>query len=363
MRETKRTTKSSKTAMRSEKWTVGIDLGDQWSRYCVIDKDGEVIEEGRFKSAAGALTKHFAESEPMRIAIEAGTHSLWVSEHLRQLGYEVLVANAREIRAITQSDNKRDQLDPEKLARYARVDPNILHPITHRTIDMQLSLNVIRARDVLVRMRTMAVNAVRGLVKPCGQRLPICSTESFAARCRTDLSPELLEVAEPLLKQIEVATAQIEHCDQRIEELADGIYRETQALRQIPGVGALTALTYVLTVADKRRFSCSRDVGCYLGLRPRRSQSGDSDPQLRITKAGDQYLRKLLVQSAHYVLGHYGPDSALRQWGQRLCERGGKNAKKRAIIAVARKLSILLHRLWVTQAEYIPFYEREKQVA
>lgn len=135
-----------------------------------------------------------------------------------------------------------------------------------------------------------------------------------------------------------MATAQIEHCDQRVEELADGIYRETKALRQIPGVGALTALTYVLTVADKRRFSCSRDVGCYLGLRPRRSQSGDSDPQLRITKAGDQYLRKLLVQSAHYVLGHYGPDSGLRQWGQRLCERVGKNAKKRAIIAVARKL-------------------------
>jgi transposase len=359
-----RTTKQSKKQGPAEKrWTVGIDVGDQWSRYCVVDEEGEVAEEGRFKTTPGALTKHFADSERMRIAWEAGTHSLWVSEHLRQLGHEVLVANAREIRAITQSDSKSDQLDAEKLARYARVDPKILHPITHRSMERQRSLNVIRARDVLVRMRTMAVNAVRGLVKPCGYRLPICSTESFAGRCRADLPAELLDIAEPLLKQIELATAQITLCDKRIEELADGVYHETKALRQIPGVGALTALTYVLTVADKRRFAQSRDVGCYLGFRPRRSQSGDSDPQLGITKAGDRYLRKLLVQSAHYVLGHYGPDSALRQWGQRIHARGGKNAKKRAIIAIARKLSILLHRLWVTQAEYIPFYEVEKQAA
>jgi len=360
-----RTTKQSKKAQApaERRWTVGIDLGDQWSRYCVLDEDGEIAEEGRFKTTPGALTKHFADSERMRIALEAGTHSLWVSEHLRQFGHEVLVANTREIRAITHSDSKSDQLDAEKLARYARVDPKILHPITHRSIEMQRSLNVVRARDVLVRMRTMVVNAVRGLVKPCGHRLPICSTESFAGRCRADLPEELLTIVEPLLKQIELATAQIALCDKRIEELADGVYRETKALRRIPGVGALTALTYVLTVADKRRFPHSRDVGCYLGLRPRRSQSGGSDPQLSITKAGDQYLRKLLVQSAHYVLGHYGPDSALRQWGQRIYERGGKNAKKRAIIAVARKLSILLHRLWVTQAEYVPFYEVEKQVA
>jgi transposase len=200
-------------------------------------------------------------------------------------------------------------------------------------------------------------------VKPCGHRLPICSTESFAGRCRTDLAANLLDIAEPLLKQIELASEQIILCDRRIEELANKAYSETKALRKIPGVGALTALTFVLTLADKGRFSQSRDVGCYLGFRPRRNQSGDSDPQLGITKAGDQYLRKLLVQSAHYVLGHYGPDSALRRWGLQICGRGGKNAKKRAIIAVARKLSVLLHRLWVTQAEYIPFYEMEKKAA
>lgn len=247
----------------------------------------------------------------MRIAIEAGTHSLWVSEDLRQFGHEVLVANAREIRAITHSASKSDQLDAEKLARYARLDPRILHPITHRGMEMQRSLNVIRGRDVLVRMRTMAVNAVGGLVKPCGHRVPIRSIESFATRCRTDLPQELLGIVEPLLKQIALATAQIALFDKRSEELADGVHRETKAFRQIPGVGALTALTYALTVADKRRFPHSRDVGCYLGFRPRRSQSGDSDPHLGIAKAGDRYLRKLLVQGAHYVLGHSGPDSAL----------------------------------------------------
>jgi transposase len=354
---------SKKGQAAPKKWTVGIDLGDRWSRYCVVDEEGEVIEEGRFKTTPEALRKHFAESEPMRIAIEAATHSLWVSEHLRQLGHEVLVANAREIRAITHSDSKCDQFDAEKLARYARVDPKILHPITHRSIEMQCSLNIIRARDVLVRMRTLAVNAVRGLVKPCGHRLPICSTESFAGRCRTDLPANLLDIAEPLLKQIELASEQITLCDRRIEELANKAYSETKALRKIPGVGTLTALTFVLTLADK---GGSRRAATWVVIsvfRPRRSQSGDSDPQLGITKAGDQYLRKLLVQSAHSVLGHYGPDSALRQWGLQICGRGGKNAKKRALIAVARKLSVLLHRLWVTQAEYIPFYEMEKKTA
>lgn len=171
----------------------------------------------------------------MRNDKHTGTHSLWVSEQLRQFGHEALVANAREIRAITHSDSKSDQLDAEKLARYARVDPKILHPITHRSMEMQLSLNVIRTRDVLVRMRTMAVNAVRGLVKPCGYRLRICSTESFAVRCRADLPQGLLEIAEPLLKQIELATEQIALCDQRVEQLADEVYRETKALRQISG--------------------------------------------------------------------------------------------------------------------------------
>jgi transposase len=115
----------------------------------------------------------------------------------------------------------------------------------------------------------------------------------------------------------------------------------------------LIALTFVLTIEDRDRFQKSRDVGCYVGLRPKRSESGESQPQLRITKEGDVYLRKMLVQGAHYILGYRGPDTDLKRWGRRLAGQG-KNAKKRAVVAVARKLGILLHRLWVTGEVYEP---------
>jgi transposase len=158
-----------------------------------------------------------------------------------------------------------------------------------------------------------------------------------------------------MLDQIAMLTEQIQGFDQRIEHMAESKYPETKVLRGVKGVGALTAMSFV-TVGDAKRFRKSRDVGCYLGLRPRRSQSGERDPQLGITKAGNRPLRATLVQCAQYVLGPFGPDSALRRWGLTLAQRGGKNAKKRASVAVARKLAVLLHRLWVTQKPYEPFY-------
>jgi len=150
-------------------------------------------------------------------------------------------------------------------------------------------------------------------------------------------------------------TAQIQSCDLLIKEMAKVTYPETQALVQVHGVGSLTAMTFVLTIGDKRRFQQSRDVGAYLGLRPRRDQSGARDSQLGITKAGNGYLRNLLVECANYILGPFGKDSALRRWGIQIAERGGMNARKEALVALARKLAILLHKLWSTQEEYRPF--------
>jgi len=140
--------------------------------------------------------------------------------------------------------------------------------------------------------------------------------------------------------------------------MADEAFPETQALTHVFGVGTLTAVTFVLTVGDKNRFSNSRDVGSCLGLRPRRDQSGSHDSQLGITKAGNKYLRNLLVECANHILGPFGRDSALRRWGLHLMARGGKNARKKALVAVARKLAILLHKLWVTREPYSPFYEK-----
>lgn len=336
--------------------TIGIDLGDRWSQLCQLNAEGEILEQSRLKSSPHSFTQRFAALAPARIAIEAGTHSPWVRELLTELGHEVLVANARELRAISTSDRKNDKTDAEKLARYARVDPAILRPIVHRDSRTQTDLLVIRARAALVRMRSLAINTVRGLIKPFGHRLSACSTDNFVTRCRTELPSGYFTLLAPLLEQIASLTQQIRAADRQVEELTKAKYPEAAALQKVPGVGPLTALTFVLTIGDEKRFTRSRDVGCYLGLRPRQQQSGERDPQLGITKAGNSYLRTLLVECAQHVLGVFGPDTALRRWGLRLAERGGKNAKKRAIVAVARKLTVLLHRLWVTKKPYESFF-------
>jgi transposase len=189
--------------------------------------------------------------------------------------------------------------------------------------------------------------------------LPKCSTKSFHKRCLALLPEGLKPALKPLIDQIAQVNAQIEIFNKQIGEMTKETFPETQALVQVPGVGALTAITFVLTLGDKCRFQKSRDVGSYLGLRPRRDQSGSHDPQLGITKAGNGYLRTLLVECANHILGPFGRDSALRRWGLHISERGGKNARKKALVAVARKLAVLLHKLWVTQEPYAPFYGQQ----
>jgi transposase len=339
--------------------TIGVDLGDIWSHYCTLDRNGNVVDAGRFRTTPSSIEKHFSNMEAVRIAMEAGTHSIWVSEQLQQLGHEVIVANVRELRAISHSDRKSDKVDAEKLARYARLDPQILRPIAHRTVEQQQTLTMIRARDVLVRLRTAAVNAVRGLTKPCGYRLPASSTVGFAKRSLATMPAGLAQALGPVVQEIAELSRKIKAYDKAIKQLTTTAYPESQALTRVVGVGELTALTFVLTLGTKERFRKSRDVGCYLGLRPKRSQSGASDPQLGITKAGNDYLRHLLVECANHVLGPRARDSALRRWGLNLAAHGGAHAHRRAVVAVARKLAVLLHRIWVTQEPYAPFHAVE----
>ena len=273
---------------------------------------------------------------------------------LSGLGHEVIVANARQVKLISQSSRKDDKLDAQTLARLARVDPQLLRPIRHRSEKAQQNLMAIRVRAALLEARTSLVNTARGLVKAMGERLPNCDADNLGTEKLEGLPEGLQETLKPLLEQVESLTEKIKESDVKIEQIARKDYPETELLRQVRGVGNLIALTFVLTVEDPQRFQKSRDVGCYIGLRPKRSDSGASQPQLRITKEGDVYLRKLLVQGAHYILGHRGPDTDLKRWGLKLSARGGKNAKKRAIVAVARKLGILLHRLWVGGEVYEP---------
>lgn len=332
--------------------TVGIDLGDKQSRYCVLNQAGEVVEEGTFRNQVGSIEKHFA-GPRRRIALEAGGQSAWISRELQRLGQEVIVANPRQLKWITASDSKNDPVDARKLAMLARADVRLLHPIQHRTAEQQAELLVIRARDAMVRARTLLVNMARSAAKGFGKRLPPSITASFGARALSSLPAHLQGALEAVLQQIDELSRQIRSCDQRIHELAAG-HPELQRLESIPGVETLTAMTFVLTLGNAQRFAHSRDVAGYLGLRPRQRQSGARDPQLGISKSGNGYLRKLLVQCAHHILGHWGKDSALREWGLAKSE-GGKKATLRAIVGVARKLAVLLHRLWVSDQEYKPF--------
>jgi transposase len=356
--------KSNRAAVSTQKplVTVGIDLGDRFSRYCVVNEDGEVMEEGRIQTTAAALERHFGGESRQRMAMECGTHSPWVSRLLRDLGHEVWVANARKIRAITASESKNDRNDAEKLARFAAYNPQLLSPIQHRSPERQRDLNLLQARDTLVRARTMLVNALRGLIKSAGQRLPKCSTESFARVAGSAIPLGYEVAARPLLQQVAQLTEQIQRMDQQIEALAKR-YPEVERLRSVPGVGPVIAAAYVLTLDSPTAAEKSRAVGAFLGLRPRQSQSGDSDPQHRISKTGNDYLRRLLVQAAHYVLGRFGPDSQLRRWGLKLAASGGKRGKKRAVVAVARKLAVLLHSLWRSGERYRPFPEQASAVA
>lgn len=334
--------------------TIGLDLGDKSSRYCVLDEHGEVLREASAATTKKGLCQAFGAQPQCRMALEVGPHSPWVSRLLSQLGHEVIVANARQVRLISHSSRKDDRLDARLLARLARADPQLLRPIRHRSAQAQQDLTVIRVRAALVEARTALINAARGLPKALGERLPACGADSLRADKMADLPQSLQHTLQPLLEQVESMTAKIHALDKQLEQIAREQYPETALLQQVHGVGTLIALTFVLTLEDPQRFSNSRDVGCYVGLRPRRSDSGQSQPQLRITKEGDVYLRKMLVQGAHYILGWRGPDTDLRRWGLKLAQRGGKNAKKRALVAVARKLAVLLHRLWVTGEVYEP---------
>lgn len=335
---------------------AGIDLGDKTMLVHVRDEAGEFVEERRLPTAAGALEREFGNCAPMRIALEVGGHSRWVSQALSKFGHEVIIADARKLRLIYENPRKSDRVDAEYLAKLVRLDVGLLSPVQHRGEAAQKHLAILRSRDSLVRARTQLVNHARGMVKSFGGRLPRCSTDSFARKAQAALPAGLRPALQPILESIQDMTERIRRYDRDIERLCEQQYPETMNLCQIKGVGALTALAYVLTLEDAQRFKKSREVGPYLGIVPRRNQSGEADPQGRITKVGDIYLRRLLIGSAHYMLGPFGEASHLRNWGLRLAERGGKNAKKRAVVAVARKLAVLLHKLWVSGEAYHPFY-------
>ncbi len=341
---------------------TGIDQGDRWSHLCVIDGAGEVQERLRIATTAEAFRRHFA-GEPRRIVLEVGSHSPWSSRLLLDLGHEVIVANPRRVKLIARADRKTDRVDAETLARLGRVDPELLAPIRHGGESFQRDRALLSIREGMVRSRTRLILTARGLVKAVGKRLPACNAGCFARRVREAGYADELPGLSALLDVVDHLSEHIKELDQEIECACHERYPQTDLLRQVPGIGSITALAYVLKVEDPTRFSKSREAGPFFSLVPREHASGDRSPQLGIPPRGDAMVRRLLVQAAQYILGRFGPDCDLRRFGLARAERGGAAAKKRAVVAVARRLAVLLHRLWVTGEVYQPLRLAQRSAA
>ena len=323
-----------------------------------MDTLGDVFSEGQIPTSEAGMSSLLAKMPPSRVALEAGTHSQYLSRHIASLGHEVIVANPHKVKLITQSVRKNDRVDAQHLARLARVDPKLLSPIRHRGEEAQADLAVLRARAELVKVRTGLINCARGLAKPMGERLKKCDADQVKETLADGMSQAVRLVIGPLLKSVEMMSEQIAEYGQRIEEIAKR-YPEIRLLTQVYGVGTLIALAFVLTLGDAERFGHSRDVGAFLGLQPKQRDSGNSQPQLGISKTGDRLMRSLMVQAAHCVMRKGAPDSDLKAWGLGKMQSGGKRAKRRAIVGVARKLAVMLHRLWASGEVYDPLYNRK----
>ena len=351
-----------KQSTRPVRSVIGIDLGDRYSYLHELDMaTGETLSQTRIFTNPATFRDHFNTVQNARVALEVGTHSPWSSHLLEELGHEVVVANPRTLALIHSSNRKRDELDAEKLARLARLDPKLMSPIRHRSMQVQADRARLKAREALVRTRTQLITHVRCLVKAFGVTLPSCASTCFHKRALEHLPESLKPAVKPVLESLKVISRQVYEMNKDLNKLAKEHYPETFKLRQVVGVGPILSLAFVLTLENPKRFGTGRDVGAYLGLIPKQRQSGDSDPGLGISKQGDKMLRGLLVQGAQYQLGRFGPDCDLKRFGLKIAESGGRHGKKRAVIAVARKLSVLLHRLWMTGEVYDPFYNSRTQ--
>lgn len=345
---------------------IGIDIGDKKNQICILNQNDETLKNKTIDNNISELNTffdRFDNPKEVMVALETGTHSPWISQLLNARGFRVLVGNARKLRLIWGSTNKTDERDAEMLARIARFDPRLLSPIRHRSRSAHMDLAILKGRDSLVQCRTSLINFVRGTCKTAGTRLPSCSAEAFAKAVIEHIPEDLLAATIPCVNTIMELTKKIRQLDSQIETLCDKAYPETNMLREIKGVGPVTSLAYILTLEDPSRFRKSRDVGPYLGLTPKRDQSGETDKPLPITKAGNTYLRRLLVSSSQYILGPFGPDCELKRHGIRIASRGGKVAKRKAVVAVARKLAIMMHNIWKNKTVYDPFYQNYLKAA
>lgn len=357
-------TKSSATAPdASAPRTIGLDLSARKSSYCVMSADGKRSAEGIIAMDRTSVETFFRAEAPSRVTLEACTSARWVAQVAQECGHEVVVANPRTFKLISASCRKSDRNDARMLADFGQFRPHLLNPVILRNADVQSARSVLMARDTLVSNRTAIVNCVRGLLRDSGYTLPSSAAERFHVRMQELIPSELEPAVRPLLATLEAMAKCIDQHDATIAKLSVEEFPETKLLQQVSGVGPITALAFAVTIGDPARFARSRDVAAYFGLTPRSYASGDKSPELSISKCGDRLVRRLLVGSASYIMREGSPDTDLKRWGNAIRARGGQAAKAKARTAVARKLAVLLHRLWVTGEVYRPLRDTQQEAA
>jgi transposase len=348
----------------SQETILGLDVSEKFIRWCEISAEGVLEGDGRFRNNREQLVRHFSR-ERVAVALEVGSHSRWIAKELSALGHEVLVLDPRRLKLISGSVYKDDKLDAERLAVLTRTSWRLLKTVQPRAEGDQRALSLVRARATLVEMRTKAVNAVRGLLKPYGVRIGKTGrSPKFRAEALRVMPAELAEILDPMLQSIESLNAAITDLDRQVEDYLPKLAGDAMHLLEIDGVGALTLLYFVALVGDPYRFEKNRTIGSYLGLCPKRDDSGDRTSELGITKAGDRYMRALLANCASHILGPFGKDCDLRRGGLRVAGQSAKRGpKKRAKTAVSRKLAVLMLSLWKTGEQYDPDRNRPLEKA
>ena len=330
----------------SKKIYFGLDISQKTIEiFAVMGEEGYSM--GKISNDRKCLEEFFdrlpAPANAVTVVLETGTHSAWISRCLEGRGIEVIVAHARDLAFIYQGTKKSDRIDAEKLARVARADKKLLHPVKLMDRKRQEALLAIKARDLLVKNRTCIISAIRGFLRSFG-----IDDHEYSHEVINQIYPVLPKEIRLNLRGLFTALTAINNCikdyDRRIAKITQG-YPETRTLQQIKGVGPLIALTFALVIGDPKRFT-SRECSSYTGLVPKRDQSGEVDKQLGITKCGNKLLRRLLIQGAQYIMGPFGEDCDLRDFGNRIARRGGSISRKKASVAVARKLAITMLALW-----------------
>lgn len=357
LRPVEATTQIRESSPYAPEVVIGMDIGDKDSRVCVLQATGTIREETSIPTTEEAIRDYFTpEGLHILVVIEAGNQSVWINHLLEELGYEVLVARPSRLRDLYRDKDKSDCLDARRLAQLGYVDPNILAPVTHLKSQTYADRCLVYGRDHLVTTRTKLINFVRGQAKTSGNKIPTCKAVNFHSKARKHIPENLTTVVESVLTTIEYVTKQIAELDKQIEGAA-ARYPIVERLCDVPGIAVLTAMAFVLAIEDPLRFQRSDTVAAYLGLVPRKHQSGSKNTTIGPGSAGDSIARRYLIQAAQYHLWNSNIDSSIQRAGLRIMSRGGEGGKSKAVFTVARKLAVLLHTLWVTGSEYEPLHD------